>query len=379
MSRLTTFSQSWRTTICQAVVSFLLLAASTNATSPSIAPRLNFTWERFTDLPDPIGLKGMYAGVSRGAVLLAGGSNFPVPQREGGAKTFHRTILVQRLPLERGRPWTTAPTRLPHGLGEGVSFTTDHGIVCLGGHDGTGPVDAAFVLSFGPATGAVEQRPLPNLPQRLTNAAGTFWRGKIYLAGGDAGSGGVAGFWSLDLAAARQKPDRVAWKSLPVWPGPKRFGAVLAVVAGPEGEHLLLAGGAISLSPPRAQTDYLADAYLYDGQQWTRAADLPRPALLPSAAKSDGSTLVLFSGSDGHDLENMKALGERYRVPDDILIYHAREDRWERDGTMPLGAVAPALVELGNEWLLAGGEYSPGLRTPHVYLVRPASPDASSR
>src|SRR5688500_9100712 len=47
-------------------------------------------WRRAADLPDPIGLKGMYAGVSGKHVVLAGGSNFPVPLRAGGRKVFHR-------------------------------------------------------------------------------------------------------------------------------------------------------------------------------------------------------------------------------------------------------------------------------------------------
>jgi len=39
--------------------------------------------------------------------------------------------------------------------------------------------------------------------------------------------------------------------------------------------------------------------------------------------------------------------------------------------------VGAAVVELGSEWLVAGGEYSPSLRTAQAYRVTIASPDTS--
>jgi acetyl esterase/lipase len=63
----------------------------------------------------------------------------------------------------------------------------------------------------------------------------------------------------------------------------------------------------------------------------------------------------------------MAELGERYRLSDRIMIYDADSGRWSTGGRMPLGVAAPAVVDLGRGWLLAGGEYSPGLRTPAVH------------
>ncbi len=45
-------------------------------------------WTQWEDLPDAIGRKGMYGGVSDGHVIVAGGSNFTMPQRAGGSTPF---------------------------------------------------------------------------------------------------------------------------------------------------------------------------------------------------------------------------------------------------------------------------------------------------
>jgi N-acetylneuraminic acid mutarotase len=66
----------------------------------------------------------------------------------------------------------------------------------------------------------------------------------------------------------------------------------------------------------------------------------------------------------------MKELGERYRIPNDLLLYDATADRWSAAGTMPLGVVGAAIVGVNDGWLVAGGEPSPGLRTPRVFRLK---------
>jgi N-acetylneuraminic acid mutarotase len=70
----------------------------------------------------------------------------------------------------------------------------------------------------------------------------------------------------------------------------------------------------------------------------------------------------------------MAELGARYRLPDRIMIYDAARDAWRAGGAMPLGVVAAAVVDTGRGWIVAGGEYSPGLRTDRVYFVTTAKP-----
>jgi len=58
-------------------------------TAPLSAADLHLHWRQLPPIPDPIGLAGPFAGVSGGALILAGGANFPdkLPW-EGGRKMW---------------------------------------------------------------------------------------------------------------------------------------------------------------------------------------------------------------------------------------------------------------------------------------------------
>lgn len=103
-------------------------------------------WSRPAPLP-PLpgdarqeGLAGAFAGMSNGALIVAGGVNFPGARanaeagrwyaHKGLTKTW-RTEIFARV----GGVWRLAG-HLPHGLAYGASFSTDAGIVLLGGEDG---------------------------------------------------------------------------------------------------------------------------------------------------------------------------------------------------------------------------------------------------
>ena len=53
-------------------------------------------WERLPSLPDREGFAGLFAGVSGGALLVAGGANFPDAKPwEGGKKVWYDTVFVR--------------------------------------------------------------------------------------------------------------------------------------------------------------------------------------------------------------------------------------------------------------------------------------------
>jgi N-acetylneuraminic acid mutarotase len=82
---------------------------------------------------------------------------------------------------------------------------------------------------------------------------------------------------------------------------------------------------------------------------------------------------VITGGSDGHDIGRLAELGERYRLPGDAMLFDAAASRWSAAGAMPLGVAGAAVVALpGGAHLVAGGEYSPALRTPRVFVVEEA-------
>ena len=78
----------------------------------------------------------------------------------------------------------------------------------------------------------------------------------------------------------------------------------------------------------------------------------------------------MLGGSDGHDFQRIRELGENYRLPKDVLRYHTARDRWTVAGTMPLGLTAAAVIKTDSGWIIAGGEYAPGFRTARVHELR---------
>jgi len=144
---------------------FLSLSAM-NTRSQTPMERDFFSWGQASPLPDADGLAGSYAGVSGGALLLAGGTNFPGNQRPwtGGTKTWYDKIYVLEQP---GASWSVAG-RLPRPLGYGISITGAGGLICLGGGDAQREYATAFILRY--RSGRIETENLPFLPAPLTNA-----------------------------------------------------------------------------------------------------------------------------------------------------------------------------------------------------------------
>ena len=103
-------------------------------------------WSRCPPLPAPKGevrqegLAGAFAGFSNGVFLVAGGVNFPGAwanaeagrwySHKGLTKTWRRDIYALV-----GGVWQIAG-QLPHGLAYGASFTTDDGVLVVGGEGG---------------------------------------------------------------------------------------------------------------------------------------------------------------------------------------------------------------------------------------------------
>ena len=83
---------------------------------------------------------------------------------------------------------------------------------------------------------------------------------------------------------------------------------------------------------------------------------------------------MIAGGSDGHEIDRLAEIGDRYRMPDDVMLFDASAGRWSAAGAMPLGVAGAAVVPLPEgAHLVAGGEYCPALRTPRAFIVeRPA-------
>jgi N-acetylneuraminic acid mutarotase len=310
-----------------------------------------------------LGFAGPFVGTDNGALLVAGGANFPdkLPW-EGGTKVWYDTVFA----LERPDGAWKVAGRLPRPLGYGVSIGTKDGVVCLGGSDAQRHYADAFLLRW--ERGQIETSSLPSLPRPCANFCGALLGGTIYLAGGIETPGAtntLKTFWALDLGAT--KPH---WRELEPWPGPARMLAVAAV----QDHAFFVVGGAELSGDPQGKPvrRFLNDAYRYQpGRGWKRVADLPRSAVAaPTPAPVLGNSSFLVLGGDDGSLLNFQPLDRHPGFPKTILAYHTDTDTWRPFGQMPIAHVTTTMTRWNGEFVMPSGEVRPGVRSPRVWTIQ---------
>ena len=191
----------------------VLLAAG----SPGTLSAGDASWSRLAPLPDPLGVASPFTGVSGGALLVAGGANFPDKMPwEGGKKVWHDRVWVLEQP---GATWKEAGA-LPRPLAYGVSVTLKNKLFCLGGSDASRHHASVFTLEWknGKLT-AISEAPLP-LPLALA-AGAVDDNDTIYLACGSTDPGEQqASNRVFRLPSSDPSP---AWQELPPLPAEPRI------------------------------------------------------------------------------------------------------------------------------------------------------------
>lgn len=321
-------------------------------------------WSAGPSLPDSLGVGGAFVGAAQGAVIVAGGSNFPLP---GGSKTYRDTIYVLA-PEGSGGRWRQAG-KLPIAAAHGAAVSTPAGLLCLGGENDRGPLRDVFLLKWDASKRivTVDHRP-PDLPMACSYLSSAQSGSTVYVAGGKGARGELTSFWAMGGSANRRSP----WQQLAPWPGPPRFGALLTAQHDGRQPGLYLFSG-------KHGRDYLTDGYRYTPatRSWTATAPLRRAALLAPIAAVGQSHILVFSGSDGHDVDRWRELGSQYCFPADVLAYHTITDTWAQVGRLPVGVVGTTAVPWGKGFILPSGEIRPTVRTPCAQLVRVVSASRS--
>ena len=79
---------------CKGLRAFVLLVVGFHAVA--VGQDSSFIrWSELDPIPDQHGLAGMFAGVSHGVLIAAGGANFPdAPPWQNGTKVWHDTIFA---------------------------------------------------------------------------------------------------------------------------------------------------------------------------------------------------------------------------------------------------------------------------------------------
>ena len=207
-----------------------------------------FNWDELPSFPDPIGVGGPFAGTDQGALIVAGGANFPdgAPW-EDGVKVWYSDIHV----LEPGADEWISEFELPHPLGYGVSIETSEGLYLIGGSNAGSIFDTVYVLSWDSASKQLAIKNGPSLPAPSAFHAGALIGNTIYVAAGHIELDATTlnhRFWALDLSLPE---DQRTWESKTAWPGDARIKAVgFAQQDGQGASHFYLVSGEIPEKRP---------------------------------------------------------------------------------------------------------------------------------
>ncbi len=345
------------------------------------------------DLPDPLGFGGPLVGIHGGALVVAGGANFPVPLSEGGEKVWHDRVFV--LPL--GEEAWREVGRLPRPLAYAACASGPRGIAVAGGSDASAVHAQCFLISWDGERVVFDS--LPDLPQPSAFGSAEAIGSRVFVLGGKRAKdeSQLAGaFWTLDLDHTE-----LGWEELPTHPAPARLKMVTAIQQGPGGEECLFVfSGSVTSRAVDGVARYrmLTDCHRYSPseREWTTIASLPvledsrdlpgaaafaqDPWPINAACAAGWGTrqILTFGGTTGRYI--LGPDGEP-RAPslhpsflNRVLSYDAQADRWRIAGTMPVGVVTTEAVRWGDSIVVPSGEVRPGVRTPRVQILSPAAP-----
>jgi N-acetylneuraminate epimerase len=327
---------------------------------------MTLRWDPLPPLPDKEGFASPFAGTSNGALLVAGGANFPSKRPwEGGEKKWYDGVFVLESP---DGIWQSAG-QLPRPSAYGVAVSTPDGMICAGGGDAKVHFDDVLLLHW--ENGKLLTTPLPRLPRPCAFMCGALAGDTIFIAGGidkpDATTC-LRNLWAMDVRDPQE-----GWRELEPCPGSER----MLAVAGSDGQSFFLFSG-VRLFPKEGKVarQYLRDAWCYTpGEGWRQLADLPRPtAAAPSPAPmtSDGRLLVI-SGDDGANI-GFKPENKHPGFPRAMLGYEISTNRWTDDGEVPFSRATVPIAVWRGRWVVVSGEARPGYRTPAVWALSERRP-----
>ena len=374
---------------------FLLLSAvllNSNIIAAQQAIRID--WERAAVLPGDEGgkphpgLAGPFSGHSNGAILVAGGANFPngLPW-EGGTKVYHDRIYV--LLQEKGHPffWSAQSFQLANAVAYGASVQSGESVICIGGEGQQGATAQVIRLTWDPADQQVKTETLPSLPVALTNLAAAIIGTQIFVAGGESASDASDKLFCLDL-----RIPETGWierKHIP-----RAIASAGLVPQRKNGKwYLFLLGG--RTKNPGALTDFHSSVYAYDPvlDQWDAQSSLPGESAAGLAFPYKANTIFYIGGDKGDVYRNVEKrmleiasavdeqrkkllLGEKNQLQVNhpgfgkrVLLFNTQTNHWDSLGVLPFAApVTTSPFIVGQTVFIPSGEVRPGIRTPEIWI-----------
>lgn len=304
-------------------------------------------------LPRPIA--GQAAGISHGALVIAGGSGFDKAPWDGGAKHWSRDIYVY--PASEKQPHRF---QLDAPLAYGCGVSWHDMLIVAGGSDGKQNFARVRTLEW--INHNVVQHDLPPLPHALSNCGAALLGDILYVFGGQespASQPASAALYSLNLSHPEE-----GWRTREPLPAPGRILPVFSSV-----EHALyLFSGAALHSDGRV---YLKDGWCYRPESgWKQIANAPHPVVAASSF-AYGRTVWIFSGDDGSLASQVNLLKDKHPgFSKTVLAFQSETQTWSAAGVLPVSLVTTAACRWGDAVYLPGGEDRPGHRSSDILQWR---------
>lgn len=328
------------------------------------------TWQRDALPPLPMAISGQMAGTHGNALIVAGGSYFPVSPWQGGKKYWDDRVYLWQPGMGA---WEEAGM-LPEARAYAPAVSHATGFWIFGGTDGQRVFDDTLRLTVNKGVLHIERIELTlPLPCAFTSAA--LLGDTVYITGGQRSvdaTEALSVFWALDLTQAE-----AGWRILEAPPGP---GRILSVLAAQDGGIYLFSGCSLEpgqeISPWR---QYLVDGYRYTpGTGWRTVSGPPHALAAAPAAPLGHAHIIALSGDDGRNFARTAELGDDHPgFSRRALAYHTITDTWTDAGEAPAGLVTTQAVVYGGRIVIPGGEDRPGHRDAVVLSGEPSGRRAS--
>ncbi len=351
--------RQWAGVALLSLVSLCAWAGATGESPPKT--RLDLGWGDLPPLPDAEGFAGAFAGTHQGALIVAGGANFPDGKPwEGGVKAWHDGIHVLRKTSDNSYGWLDQAGPLPRALAYGVSISTDQGVVCIGGRDADQSYADVYLLTWDPDAEVVQVRTLQPLPAPLSNMGGARLGNMIYLVGGDRVGVPSQTFWRLPLGGELADAN---WEQLDDFPGAARMMPTVAAQNDGMYNCLYVFSGRTSGALHTLQLFSDSWAYRPDTDSWIRKADVlgdrrDGTSGVPAAAApsaSIGAAHILVFGGGGSD---RCSVGQRItnavtiHAPGDQIIPGRRADHFKINTLVHARDQSFGTIDIGSsQWI----------------------------
>jgi len=328
---------------------------------------VSVSWDVLPPLPNDLGLGGPFVGVSNGALLIAGGANFPEGfPWEGGAKHWYDQVYILESDSDGTYRWNT-DSQLPGSLAYGVTVQTESGVILIGGQNANSVYKEVYRVEWLPGPQELRIETLPSLPRPVCFSTAARIANDVFVFGGqDSGNPDqvLHSVYHLNLSDLQS-----GWSQVERWPGPPLRKALVIAQQEENREYLYLISGQTleDNSSGEKNVRFLTDCYRYDPRResWKSIADIPHPmCAAPGLAIGDSKILVLGGSAGRHVGKNLKRHHPGFSK--DILAYDTVLDKWSKIGEMPTAVVTTTAVHWQHKPVVPTGEIKPGIRTPNI-------------